>query len=281
MQIMALPEYYLTRAEMEIFTAQTDRIIDLLGVQKETPFDLIELGAGDGSKTKKLLAALLAQGYDFDYIPVDISANVLEHLEDVLSRDLPDLTIRPQANDYFQTLETLNQVDRSKVVLYLGSNLGNLSDELAHKFIYELGANLNPGDKFLLGVDRIKPVEIVLPAYNDSQGVTAAFNLNLLHRINRELGANFNIIQFSHVAEYDEGTGVAKSFIKSLTTQTVYVSALDESFEFSEGETIQTEISRKYSQAVIKSILEGTDFKIIGVLKDEKDYFADYILGRQ
>ncbi len=281
MQIMSLPEYYLTRAEMEIFSSQTQNIIDLLGVRKDIPFDLIELGAGDGRKTKMLLAALLKEGYDIEYVPVDISANVLEHLTNVLGRELPGLKIRSQASDYFKTLRKLKQRERSKIVLYLGSNLGNLTDAQARKFIYELGANLHKGDKFLLGVDQIKSADIVLPAYDDSQGVTRDFNLNLLHRINEELNGNFDLSQFRHIAEYREEEGVAKSFLQSLKVQEVRIRSLKQSFHFSAGEKIQMEISRKYNQAIIDNILDKTDFEVLGVLKDRQEYFADYVIERR
>ncbi|WP_026942743.1 L-histidine N(alpha)-methyltransferase [Hellea balneolensis] len=278
MQIMDLPEYYLTRAEMDIFTSQTGDIVNLLGVQKGVPFDVIELGAGDGSKTKMLLAELLGERFDFDYVPVDISANVLAHLERVLSLELPDLRIKSQNRDYFQTLQYLNKAGKQKIVLYLGSNLGNMPDEAAREFIYALGKNLNEGDKLILGVDLIKPSNVVLPAYSDSQGITSLFNLNLLHRINRELNANFKLDQFSHIAEYDEEIGIAKSYLKSEKDQDVYIGALKKTFIFAKDEKIQTEISRKYDQVIIGNILSGTGFTIKGVLKDKNSYFADYIL---
>jgi len=279
-QIMALPEYYLTRAEHEIFTQQTQALIDALGVSKDKYFELIELGAGDGSKTKHLLKALLSQGYQFDYLPIDISGHVLELLSESILTELPDLSLRGQQGDYFEILQDLKDRDSSKVVLFLGSNIGNMSDEQAAQFIYSLGANLSEGDKLLLGADLIKPVDIVLPAYNDAQGVTKAFNMNLLHRMNRELGANFVVDQFDHFPEYTEEEGIAKSAIISKVDQQVTIDSLNKTYSFAAGEKIHVEISRKYNHQVLASILKDTDFTIADTLTDSQGYFADFVLAR-
>ena len=281
MQIMALPEYYLTRAEKEIFTQQSSEMIGLLDVKKDVFFELIELGAGDGSKTKSLLSELLEQGFQFEYFPVDISDNVLDHLESNLRQELPELVIKPQHKDYFESLGELKNTHHPKVVLYLGSNLGNLPDKLAAQFMYDLGSNLVAGDMLLLGLDRLKSKEIVAPAYNDSQGVTRGFNLNLLQRINTELGANFNLQNFVHTPEYSEETGIAASSLQSTCAQDVTVSELGETFHFEQGEKIHLEISRKYNDEILQDILKDTDFSIIGELRDSNDYFSDYVLLRQ
>ena len=280
MQIMALPEYYLTRAEHEIFTQQTQAVIDALGVSPDKHFELIELGAGDGSKTKHLLKELLAQGYQFDYLPIDISGHVLELLSSNLLAELPDLSLRCQQGDYFEILQSLKKSDASKVVLFLGSNIGNMPDEQAAAFIYNLGSNLSKGDKLLLGADLIKPVDVVLPAYNDAQGVTKAFNMNLLHRMNKELGANFVVEQFDHFPEYTEEEGIAKSSIISKVAQEVTISSLGKTYAFAAGERIHVEISRKYNHQVLTSILTDTDFTIADTLTDSQGYFADFVLAR-
>ena len=280
MQIMALPEYYLTRAELEIFTEQTTQLIDALAVDKSKHFELIELGAGDGSKTKFLLKGLLEQGYDFDYLPIDISGNVLELLSATLKAELPSLSIRVQQGDYFEMLQALKDSAAPKVVLFLGSNIGNQNDEQAASFMYSLGANLAAGDRVVLGADLIKPVEVVLPAYNDSQGVTKAFNLNLLTRINRELGGDFDLSQFDHAPEYTEEEGIAKSFIESTADQTVTVESTGKSYHFKKGEKVHVEISRKYNKEVLNKILKDTDFSWVETLKDSKEYYGDFILER-
>jgi len=279
-KIMHLPEYYLTRAELEIFKSKSLEIIDSFEIEKDKYFELIELGAGDGLKTKELLKSLQSRGLDFDYFPVDISQNALDILEESLKSDLPNIGIKKQQGDYFEILATLKESNHPKVILFLGSNIGNMSDSIAAQFIYELGANLSANDKLLLGVDLIKDASTVLPAYNDSKGITAAFNLNLLHRINKELGGTFKVDQFSHQPEYSETDGFAKSFLVSLADQEVYIAALDKSFKFQKDEKIATEISRKYSDETIKGLIKKTDFKVVKKLTDEKNYFANYIFTK-
>lgn len=162
----------------------------------------------------------------------------------------------------------------------MGSNIGNLTDELSSKFIYQLGANLAPEDILLLGVDLAKSKEVVLPAYNDSKEIIAKFNLNLLTRMNRELGANFDLDKLIHQPEYSEDW-IAKSFLTSTEDQEVRIDSLDTSFNFKKGEQIHTEISRKYNDTIINRILENTEFEIKEKITDSRNYFADYILERQ
>ena len=183
-EIMHLDEYYLTRAELDIFKNQTQQIINALALKKDTFFELIELGAGDGLKTKELIRELTKQNYKFDYVPVDISQNALNKLEQTLTIETPKVSIKKKQGDYFEILESLKENNSPKIILFLGSNIGNLSDKVASTFISKLSDSLNLNDKIFLGVDLIKPKEIVLPAYNDSKGITKAFNLNLLKRIN-------------------------------------------------------------------------------------------------
>ena len=279
-EIMKMPEYYLTDAEMEIFTDQTATIIKALDLQEDTFFELIELGAGDGFKTKKLLNKLTEGSYAFSYIPVDISQNALTKLCTALVSEIPTLKVQPQQGDYFEILKTLKNTHHKKVVLFLGSSIGNMLDDVAADFIYKLGANLQAGDKLLLGVDLIKAQEIVLPAYNDATGITSAFNLNLLTRINNELQGNFDVSQFRHKPAYTEEEGIAKSYLESTTSQDVYIEALGKTYHFNRGETIHTEISRKYNDSIISKIIEHTDFTVCAVLHDSKNYFGDYCLNR-
>tara|TARA_R110002111_G_scaffold1252_5_gene8613 strand:- start:488 stop:1435 length:948 start_codon:yes stop_codon:yes gene_type:complete len=279
-EIMKLPEYYLTRSELDIFQNKTQDLISAFQLNPDSYFELIELGAGDGLKTKKLLNALNAQKFSFDYFPIDISANALSLLKEDLSEVIPNVSVKTQQGDYFEVLASLKESNKPKVILFLGSNIGNMNDEKAAQFIYNLGANLKPGDKLLLGVDLIKSKDIVLPAYDDNQGITAKFNLNLLERINNELGGDFNLNQFKHEPEYNEDDGIAKSFIVSTTQQTVHIKAIGASYHFEAGEKIHTEISRKYNDALIEQIIAETDFKLDTKIMDSKAYFADYILTR-
>jgi len=280
-QIMALPEYYLTRAELEIFTDKTRDLIEGIDVCHDRHFELVELGPGDGSKTIKLLEALHHQGYDFVYRPIDISQNALDHLANRLNAELPALKVISEQGHYFEVLASLNNADHKKVVLFLGSNIGNMEDSLASDFIYQLGANLKPDDILLLGVDQKKSRDIVLPAYDDAKGITAQFNLNLLARINRDLGADFNLGNFKHQPEYCEIEGMAKSYLTSLVDQTVHIKSLNKSYAFARNEKIHTEISRKYDDDSIRHIIDGTDFTLDSKITDSNNYLADYILTRR
>ena len=278
-QIMALPEYYLTRAEMEIFQVKTKDLISALGLSKAKKYDIVELGAGDGTKTIHLLRELIKQNFDFEYLPVDISKNSLQGIEKFLESELPSLVVKPNHNDYFNALQDLKQNGRIKIILFLGSNIGNLKDELATEFIYQLGENLHIGDKIILGVDLKKSKDIILPAYNDSKGVTAQFNINLLERMNVELGANFVINQFVHAPVYDEINGIAISYLKSLTDQRVIIG--EHTFNFKKDELIHTEVSRKYDDEVLKKILSKTDIRWENKILDSNQLFADYVLEKK
>lgn len=279
-EIMHLPEYYVTRSEHEIFKDKSASIIEALQLNKDTYFELIELGAGDGMKTKELLQELSLQNYKFDYMPVDISQNALEKLEMDLNKEMPHIAVKTKQGDYFEVLESLKENQHPKVILFLGSNIGNMPDAVAADFIANLSENLSFGDKFFLGVDLIKPAAIVLPAYNDSKGVTAAFNLNLLERINRELDADFEIESFKHQPEYDEKQGIATSFLVSTKEQDVFIKKLNKIFHFAKGEKILTEISRKYNDRILDKILKKTAFIIKDRITDRKKYFANYVLER-
>ncbi|MEX2589201.1 MAG: L-histidine N(alpha)-methyltransferase, partial [Chitinophagales bacterium] len=186
-EIMRMPEYYLTRAEFEILQKQAVEITKTLSLNPDTTFEIIELGAGDGEKTKEFIRYLMQENFKFKYMPVDISQNVLGILQNSMLKEFPNLKIAPMQGDYFQVLEGIKHTPHPKLVLFLGSNIGNLKDENAQKFLKQIGQKLSTGDHLLLGVDLIKPAEIVVPAYNDAKGITAAFNLNILERINREL----------------------------------------------------------------------------------------------
>ena len=280
-QIMEMPEYYLTDSELEIFREQSDAIIQSFGLNKEEDFELIELGAGDGKKTQHLLKALLFAGYSFSYCPVDISSNSLNTITTRMQNLFPELEIEPKQGDYFHVLDDLFISNKPKVILFIGSNLGNMSDELAATFLGKVAQNLKPGEKLLLGLDFLKSKEIVLPAYSDAAGITSKFNLNLLKRINSELGGDFIIENFEHAPEYtEEEEGIAKSFLKSKIKQTVYISELNQSFDFDKNEVIHTEISRKYNDKILQNVIEDSNLKISHKFLDAKNYFADYILTK-
>jgi uncharacterized SAM-dependent methyltransferase len=178
--------------------------------------------------------------------------------------------------DYFQALHQLNETaDRRNVVLFLGSNIGNFSEIEAIDFLTNLGDNLNAEDLLLIGFDLKKDPEVILKAYNDKSGITRAFNMNLLERINRELGGNFDLEQFMHFPLYDPELGEARSYLISKKRQTVYIATLDKSFEFKSWEPIHVEISRKYDLETINRYAEKAGFKVIKNFFDHNNYYLD------
>ncbi len=276
-KIMQLPEYYLTSCEMEIFTKQIDALVNAI-MTHNTSFELIELGAGDGTKTMELLKKM--NGVDFTYSPVDISGNALRKLVVKLNSVLPGLHVKPRQGEYFQVLETI-QSALKKIILFLGSNIGNLNDDEARSFICTLASKMNKGDLFLLGVDLKKDESIILPAYSDSMGITSDFNLNLLVRINAELGGNFVLNNFIHAPVYDARAGVAISYIQSTCDQEVYIESLDLSVGFERGEKIHTEISRKYDMDVVRYIIRGSGLEIKELFYDRRKYFCDVLFEKK
>ena len=278
-QIMELPEYYLTRSEMQIFTEQSNLICRSLDIKADR-LEVVELGAGDGSKTQHFLKQLLKSDAQITYRPIDISSGALNSLKHKMHTALPDLSIQILCGDYFEKLEQLQETVQQKLVLFIGSNLGNLDDTQAQAFIQRLSDTLNPGDYLLLGLDMIKSDSVVLPAYSDAAGITAEFNLNLLRRINRELDADFDLGNFKHVAEYQESNGYAKSYLQSLKLQTVTLGSSGDRFIFVEGEKIHTEISRKYSDELLAELIQGCQLTLEQKFTDSKGYFADYLLKK-
>ena len=272
-QIMRMPEYYLTDSELEILKTHKQAILEQIGRE---PFDLIELGAGDGFKTRYLLEHFLEQGADFRFEPVDISASVLQQLEDNLKKAIPDLRIRSLQGDYFEVLEEVNRkTGRKKVILFMGANIGNLPLNGAQQFLKRIAVNMHSGDQVLVGFDLKKDPQVILDAYNDPAGITAAFNLNLLRRINRELGGHFPIGHFRHWESYNPVSGEAKSYIVSEKEQSVRIDALETSVVFHAWEAIEVELSLKYSLADIEATAESTGFEVVQHFFDEKRYFVD------
>ncbi|MEM8527145.1 MAG: L-histidine N(alpha)-methyltransferase [Bacteroidota bacterium] len=271
-QIMAMPEYYLTNSEFEIFSTHKEALRKAFG---SATFNLVELGAGDGTKTKILLEHFLAKESDFYYSPIDISGNVLEHLKTDLSVLWPDLEVNSVAAEYFKGLAQLSKNADRKVVLFLGGNIGNMSLKEAQSFLTSMRQNLNKGDLVLIGFDLKKDPQTILDAYNDPAGITSAFNLNLLKRMNRELGANFQIEQFKHWETYHPITGATESFIVSKKEQSVFIEALECAFHFEAWEAMKVELSQKYSLSEIDDLAEKTGFTPLRQFFDEKEYFVD------
>ncbi|TXC82135.1 L-histidine N(alpha)-methyltransferase [Luteibaculum oceani] len=274
-KIMNSPEYYLTDCEFEILSEQAKDILSPFeGLEY---FEIIELGAGNGKKTVELLRGLNTK--KFTYKPVDISSNALELLSKRLKRELPQVRCEPEQGEYFKVLESLRG-KHPKLVLFLGSNLGNMVDERAASFLGALSQVLNSGDRVLLGLDLIKSREIVLPAYNDKNGYTAAFNLNLLKRINKELLGDFQLDKFVHSPEYDEVSGLAKSYLTSTENQVVSLNKPGVQISFQKGERVFMEVSRKYNDQILKTLLTRTQLLIEERFLDSRKYFCDYLLAR-
>jgi len=272
--IMELPEYYLTRCEYEIFETHSPEISALVDPQRRG-FDLVELGAGNGHKTSILINAFLQDNQQFRYLPVDISKNILNTLKKNFELEFPQLIISPIHADYFNSLMQMGNPEKTKrLYLFLGSNIGNLSLSKSVQFLSNIAANSQPGDLLLIGLDLKKDPSIIRRAYNDSQGITRDFNLNLLHRINRDLGGDFDISKFNHSPIYDTEKGMAKSFLLSLEEQDVFISFLNKSFHFRKWETIHTEVSKKYDVAEIQSLAKQSGFVIKKLFYDKKQYFT-------
>jgi L-histidine N-alpha-methyltransferase len=274
-KIMACKEYYPTRCEMEIFTEKMSELVDLLTEQR-AEFDIVELGAGDATKSVHLLRGLLDHHINFTYFPVDISNNVINLLQSQLPQKLPCLKVQGLNGEYFAMLEKAKSLsDKIKVVLFLGGNIGNVALDKASEFSRSLRAHLKPGDWVLVGFDLKKDPKTILDAYNDSSGFTRDFNLNLLVRINNELHGNFDTSNFYHYPTYDPATGATKSYIVSKKEQWVHIR--ERTFHFAEGETIFMEISQKYTVVQTDELARQTGFEPIRHLYDSKRWFLDAV----
>lgn len=275
--IMTLPEYYPTRCEFEILSMNKGDICDIL-THDGSSFELVELGAGDGMKTKILLRCLAEREANFTYLPIDIDPCILVELTHSVRAELPTIRTGAVTAEYFQALEMLKRYDTSRrVILFLGSSIGNFESEEAVSFLSALRNNMNPDDLLIIGFDLQKNPRVIAEAYNDKAGVTRAFNLNLLHRINRELKADFDMSKFEHYPVYDPLTGEARSFLVSSAIQTVTIEALNESFGFRAGEHIHTEISKKYTPEGIVRLAKLSGFSIVKNIMDCRHYFTDSI----
>lgn len=274
-KIMNLPEYYLTRCETEIIETQKSALLPLL---LDESFNIVELGAGDGSKTSLLIEYFQNQGLAFQYIPIDISEGAMRELTDTMQKRFPDITTTGIVAEYFDGLKWLSTYnDRRNLVLILGSNLGNFPKPQAKVFLRSLWNTLNNGDYVFIGFDLKKDIDLMLDAYNDSQGITAAFNLNLLNRINRELGGNFDLNKFRFFATYNVFSGAIESYLVSLENQEVSIQKLGQTFSFRSWEPIHTEYSYKYLASDILELAEATGYQIIKQLFDSKRYFTDSV----
>jgi dimethylhistidine N-methyltransferase len=271
--ITELPEYYLTNSEYEIFQKHKNEIARALDVDE---FNLIELGAGDGMKTKVLLEHFYRIGLSVTYIPIDICESAIINLIQSFKDCRIDIIIDGLVTDYFRGLKWLSQTgDQRNVVLFLGSNIGNFTASESRLFLHKLRSAMNTDDFLLMGFDLKKNITVLNNAYNDTQNVTAEFNLNVLRRINDELGGDFNTNAFNYYSGYDVRTGAIESYLVCKKAQTVHVDALNQSFSFKKFEAIHTESSHKYLKSDVKKMAESAGFEIIRNFSDSRNYFID------
>ena len=257
--ITELPEYYLTRAERELFERHADEII-AVAAGDGPPLHIVELGAGTATKSQILLRAAVARQGRCLYVPVDVSHTALESAVERLEREEPAVEVRPLAAHHAEATRRLRHIPARRLVLFIGSSIGNFDDQEAIELLSSVRDGLTPGDALLLGADRKKSPARLLPAYDDSRGVTAAFNKNVLGRINRDLGGEFDLDAFRHVALWNEGLSRIEMHLESVREQVVRVRALGASFAFARGERIHTESSHKYEDEHIDRLLAAARF---------------------
>lgn len=268
--ICALPEYYVTRAETAILQAHADEIASLF----TEPTDLIELGSGSAAKTRLLIEAFLRRHDQQRYLPVDICRTVLEESSLDLLRTYPALEILAVAGEYQEGLEALQtKANRRKLVLWLGSNIGNLDRAEAITFLARIAKTLTPGDRLLVGIDLRKDRQVLELAYDDPCGVTAAFNRNILARVNRELAGHFDLRAFQHRAVYNDDLGRIEMYLVSDRPQRVRVDRIELDVPFAAGEAMHTENSYKYSPAEIDALASGAGLRLESAWLDPHSQF--------
>jgi L-histidine N-alpha-methyltransferase len=273
--ICLLPEYYPTRAEREILARSADEIV----ARVDTPVELLELGNGSAEKTRFVIESILRRQPELHYVPVDISAAALESSSRELLGAYPALRITAYASDYSGALEQLRtRRPARRLALFLGSNIGNFRRRRARALLRELRSALGPGDALLLGADLKKDPAILELAYDDPVGVTAAFNLNILARINRELDADFDLRRFRHRARYNERRGRIEMYLVSSAEQSVEIRSLRMRVQFGEGETIHTEDSHKYDLDDLSKLARGAGFERVATWVDEQERFSSSLL---
>ena len=277
-QITGLPEYYLTRTELGILTAGTEEMIRLAA--GADALRLVELGAGSATKTSLLLRAAVERQDTVIYEPVDVSASALAAACDRIEREIPGVLVSPRVMDYTRdfTLDAPSYGER-RMVLYIGSSIGNFEPKEALLLLRKVRAALSPKDTILLGVDLVKDEGALLAAYDDRAGVTAAFNRNILARLNRELGANFDLDAFAHRARWNADESRIEMRLESLCTQCVEIPALDLRVHFAAGETIHTENSYKYRPGQMEELLAGSGFAPVQTWSDELKWFDVCLAG--
>jgi L-histidine Nalpha-methyltransferase len=276
-QITDLPEYYPTRTEQAILEQYASEIAELTGT-----CELVELGSGSSRKTHLLLEAYSQLDRQLHYYPIDVSAGILKSTALALLERYPNLKLCGLAGTYEQALAQLPPAELgNRMVIFLGSTLGNLTDRERSSFLTQIQQALQPGEFFLLGVDLQKSIETIEAAYNDAQGVTAEFNLNILRHLNHRFGGDFALDRFEHLAFYNREQHQLEMHLRSLVTQTIAFANLNYRVKFEAGETIHTEISRKFHLPTLVDNLSAHAFKPLQFWTDPQDWFGLLLCQRQ
>ena len=274
-QITELPEYYPTRTERSILSAHADRIVAAAAGCEQLA--MIELGAGTATKTGLLLKAAVKRQSEVMYHAIDVSGTALDEAKRRIEAELDGVAVVPRVADYTEGLGQIDVDGQRRMVLYIGSSIGNFEPADALQLLRDIRKELKPGEKLLLGVDMVKDREILMQAYDDAAQVTAAFNKNVLTRINRELGANFNLNLFRHRARWNEECSRIEMHLESLIAQTVSIPELELEVKLQRGETIHTENSYKFRDEAVIEMLERADFHLCDHWTDEREWFGVYL----
>ena len=275
-KICTLPEYYLTNAEISILNQLDDKISPHL----DGDFRLVELGSGSSTKTRILIQILERLQTYVEYIPIDIS-RILKTSSRILQSDFKRLHITGIIDEYESGLKFLKYYDTKKnLIIFLGSSFGNFDLEDGSKFLSKINSAMKKDDLFLIGLDLVKDKKILECAYNDSEGITAQFNLNILSRINSELGGNFDLQKFRHHAVYNEDQNKIEMYLRSIDRQTINIPQADLILNLEKDELIHTENSQKFTISNIKQMSEKAGFEIKDMWYDEKQYFAMILLSK-
>ena len=276
-QITDLPEYYLTRAERAILGTHATDIVARAASSSPRPLGVVELGAGSASKTEVVLRAVLDRQPGCVYVAIDVSRVAIEGAKDRLAVELPRVRVRPLVMSHEQGISALRGTEGPQLVLFIGSSVGNFGDEDASALFRSVKDALGPETSLLLGTDLRKSPELLLSAYDDAAGVTAAFNKNLLSRINRELGGRFDLDRFRHVARWNERASRMEMHLESKDSHDVAIDALDVRVHFDAGETIHTESSIKYDLPRVERLLASGGFTLETTYFDEARTFAVHL----
>ncbi len=269
-QITELDEYYPTRAERVILAQRSTEIVAAAG----EPRSLVELGSGSAAKTRHLLDAMRDAGCLQTYVPVDISEEITHETARLLVEEYPGLAVRGLVCDFEHHLERIPDGDGGRLIAFLGGTIGNLYPDARREFLARLGNLMGPRDRLLLGTDLVKDSARLEAAYNDAAGITAEFNKNVLAVLNRELGADFDLDAFEHVARYDEDEARMDIRLRSLADQTVWLAQLDLAIEFADEEEMRTEISAKFTRERLRDVYDGAGLEMSGWFTDADGDYA-------